>query len=87
MTSFSKCFMYLLFLTSVNNTLAFYIHNITNSTSTSSSTTTSTTVTTTEYKEMSLTDILITLGGILGVFAFVICCCVKWNKDEEGLCK
>ena len=33
---------------------------------------------------MSLTDILITLGGILGVFAFVICCCVKWNKDDDG---
>ena len=74
--------------------MSFYIHNTTNSTTTStftstftSTTSTSTTVTTTEYQEMSLTDILITVGGILGVFAFVICCCVKWNKDEEGLCK
>ena len=65
--------------------MGFYIHNRTNTT-TSATTFITTTVTTTTIKDATITEILITICGIIGFALFVACCCYKWNKGERG-CK
>lgn len=88
-------FLYILiFLTSINNVMGFYINNYTDvdtstsssttSSSTTSSSTTFTSTSTTDYKEMSLAELLITVISVSIVSIIIVYCCCKCNEQEDN---
>ena len=70
----------LLFLALINNIIGFCIHNITNTTTTTSSSSYS--ATTTTQKDATISEIIITICGIIAFALFVACCCYVWNKKR-----
>ena len=76
----TKFISILLFLTSINNVIGFYIGNYSN---TSTSTFTSTTTSTSDYKNMSLAEILITVGSVTLASLILVYCCCKCAEEED----